>query len=53
MKKNICIFNDSTGLKCNHPDHGTECQGKCRDHVDDLEDLYIDIDDRKKTEMSY
>lgn len=42
MKKNICIFGDRTGLKCNHPDRGDKCDGKCEKFVEDIDDLVIE-----------
>lgn len=53
MHKNICRFIDPSGTKCKHPERPEKCQGRCEDFQDDLNDLYIEIDDRKKSEMSF
>lgn len=53
MKKNICLSLEKDGIGCKHPRHDGVCRGKCKDFEEDLEDLYTDIDDRQKSQMTF
>lgn len=41
MKQNICVFQGTSGIDCDHPDRDGKCQGKCDDFLEDVSDLLV------------